>query len=361
VSDAIAFALATPDDDPGIRHLLASNAVPGRISIRYEREPDYFAGCTTMGQTQVLVARAGGTVVGVACRALRPMYINGEPQTVGYLGQLRVDRAYRGRWLVAHGFRMLHELHREAPPRGYVTTIIEGSREAEGVLVKRARGSMPRYRRIDRLMTLALRSSARRPAARPAAEPRSLGEIVAFLNREGRRRNFFPMYDEESFSNGMTRGFDARDFVTVDRDGELAGVAGFWDQRGYKQSVVHGYEPMLRFARPFYNAAAALTQRPPLPAAGSSLATAYGSFFCVRGDDASVARNLIEQLLARARERSADHLLLGLLESDPLLTVAQRFAHIGYPAAVYTVAWDDDHDLHDQLDTRPRYLEIAAL
>ena len=156
MNDDVAFSLATSADDAGIRRLLSSNPIPGKIRIRYEREPDYFAGCATMGTTQVLVARAEERVIGVACRAVRPMYINGERADVGYLGQLRVDPHFRGRWLVLRGFRKLHELHRQSPPRGYVTTIIEGNEEAEGVLVRLARGPMPRYRKIDRLMTLAL-------------------------------------------------------------------------------------------------------------------------------------------------------------------------------------------------------------
>lgn len=356
----VAFALATDADDAGIRHLLAANPMPGRIRIRYEREPHYFDGCATMGKTQVLVARAEGKVVGVACRAVRRMYINGEPADVGYLGQLRVDPEFRGRWLVLRGFRKLHELHREAPPRGYVTTIIEGNDEAEGVLVRLARGPMPRYRKLDRLVTLALSTAAARPAAFKAAAP--LAEIVRFLNHHGRSRNFFPVYDERSFTDGTTRGFDPRDFIVVERNGAIAGVAGLWDQSAYKQSIVDAYDPLTRAARPLYNTAARLMRRATLPKPGSMLRTAYGSFFCVANDDPGVAVELIQNLLTAARARNLDHLLLGFAESDPLLVTARAFRHVAYPAGIYTVAWDDDDsDFHDQLDDRPRYLELAAL
>jgi hypothetical protein len=367
----VSFALATADDDPGIRRLLATNAIPGRIRIRYEREPDYFAGCATMGETQVLVARAGERVVGVACRAVRPMYINGERADVGYLGQLRVDREFRGRWLVLRGFRMLHELHRQSPPRGYVTTIIEGNDEAEGVLVRRARGAMPRYRKIDRLITLALpvgpafvgpapsRSLSRLPAGtlsrepagwKPAQRPAgSRPHVETFLEREGPRRNFFPVYD----------GTPA-DFTCVMRDGEIAAVAALWDQSAFKQTIVDGYDGLTRAARPLYNAAALLLRRPMLPRPGTMLRFAYASFFCVANDDPDAARELIVRLLTAAREQGLDHLLLGFTESDPLLRVAQAFRHVAYPAEVYTVAWDGDQ-FHDDLDARPRYLEIASL
>jgi hypothetical protein len=360
MSVEVAFDLATRADDAGIRRLLSTNPIPGKIRIRYEREPDFFAGVATMGRTQVLVARADAQVVGVACRSIRPLFVNGERADVGYLGQLRVDPKFRGRWLVLRGFRKLHELHRQSPPRGYVTTIIEGNDEAEGVLVRLARGPMPRYRRLDRLLTLAL------PAARSARletrrTTRSLAEIVAFLQREGRRKNFFPVYDEQSFRDGTTRGFDPKDFVVIERDGEIAGVAGLWDQSSYKQSIVDAYAPLTRAARPFYNTAAKLMHRATLPKPGTALRFTYGSFFCAMNDDPAIARALIVQLLSMSRMRSYDHLLLGFTESDPLLAVARAFRHVAYPAGLYTVAWDDGTDFHDGLDTRPRYLEIASL
>jgi hypothetical protein len=359
MSGEVAFELATREDDPGIRRLLSANPVPGKIRIRYEREPDYFAGCATMGTTQVLVARAGDQVVGVACRSIRPMFINGERADVGYLGQLRVDPRFQGRWLVLRGFRKLHDLHRQSPPRGYVTTIIEGNDEAEGVLVRLARGPMPRYRKLDRLMTLALPTAG---AARVDVAPstKTLAEIVAFLQREGRRKNFFPVYEERSFSDGTTRGFDPKDFIVIQRDGTILGVAGLWDQSAYKQSIVDAYAPLTRAARPFYNTAAKLLHRAALPKPGSALKVAYGSFFCVRDDDAAVAPTLIAKLLVVARERHFDHLLLGFAESDPLLAAARTFRHVAYPAGIYTVAWDDG-TFHDELDARPRYLEIASL
>src|SRR5215475_13193087 len=96
--------LANINDDIAIRRLLATNAVPGRVTVTYEREPNYFAGCATMGQTcQSIVARAGDGIVGVACRATRPMFVNGRDVRLGYLGQLRVDARFRGRWLVSRG------------------------------------------------------------------------------------------------------------------------------------------------------------------------------------------------------------------------------------------------------------------
>lgn len=319
----IAFALATRDDDAGIRHLLATNPMPGRIRVRFEREPDYFAGCAPC--TDVLVARDGARIVGVACRSIRKLYVDGVAEDVGYLGQLRVDRAYRGQLLTARGYRVMRELHEQRPARGYYTTIVDGNAQAEGVLVERARKGMPRYRFVERLYTLAL--GVRRQGRRLES------------GGHGRRTpNLSPAYPPQ---------------------GEIVSVAGasaaLDDQRAYKQTVIDGYDRALAVARPLYN----LVARIKLPRPNSILNHAYVTHFAA--DDAGAAHRLIETLQARAAERGLDHILLGFTASDPYLAVARRFRPIEYISSIYTVAFDDGGDFHERLLARPRAVDISAL
>jgi hypothetical protein len=351
----LSFAIATREDDLELRRLLAANPMPGRIRLRLEREPDYFAGCGTMGSfTQVLVAKDASRVVGLSCRAVRTLYVNGQPEDVGYLGHLRVDPQYRGRSLVVRGFRRLRELHADRRVRGYLTTIVDGNREADGVLVQHRRGPMPRYRFLDRLNTLAFTTPRRLFRSARRAHEEHAGEVQAFLEREGAKRNFFPVWRD-------TPGLSARDFVVVFRNGRLAGVAGLWDQNGVKQTVIDGYDPVLSAARPVYNCAARIIGKPALPHPGAPLRVAYGSFFCAADHDPAVVRELIEELLMLAAERCQELVLVGFTESDPSLDVARRLRHMAYRSSIYTVTWDDEEDFHDRLDAKPRYLELATL
>jgi hypothetical protein len=349
----IALSLASRDDDAGIRRLLTSTPMPGRIRVRFEREPDYFAGCAP--DTQVLVARDGVRVVGVACRVVRKLYVNGVAEDVGYLGQLRVDPAYRGQLLTARGYRLMRELHADGRARGYYTTIVDGNTQAEGVLVRRSRRAMPRYRFLEKLYTLAVATRRARSAGirsagiLPAATPAS--------SRPDPREN--PGRQDAGVAAAWKAALRYNLFAAYAPQGEIVTVPGasaaLNDQRAYKQTVIDGYDRALSVVRPLYN----LVGRIKLPKPNTVLSHAYVTHF--QADDARAAHQLIVLLLERAAEMHLDHILLGFTESDPLLRVARAFRPVEYTSSIYTVAFDDGDDFHDRLLARPRALDISAL
>jgi hypothetical protein len=371
------FDIASPADDAAIRHLLASSPVPGSVTLTYEREPDYFLGSGTMGHfCQVIVCRhlPDNALVGLGCRATRPLFINGQPEEVGYLGQLRIAEEHQGRWVLSSAFRALRAWHRDGRVSGYITTVIEDNTVAKGVLVRHPRRHFATYREVDRLCTLAL--VVMRPAwlrwrvlraAAPCTISRGsraqLGDIVAFLQRCGAARQFFPCYTEADFCDSpLTRDFHPHDFVIARRNGTIVGVVGLWDQARYKQTVVQAYSRTLHRLRPAYNLAARITGAQPLPLPGEHLRYAYASFLCVQGQDRATFAALLWRVYQMAAERGYTYLMLGLTTSDPLLEVARRYPHLAYYSRLYTVGWDDGLSaLYDRLDGRIPYVEIAAL
>lgn len=377
------FDLATPADDPAIRRLLANNPVPGQVTVTYEREPDYFLGCGTMGRfCQVLVARRqpSGEIAAVATRTTRPLFVNGQIEEVGYIGQLRVDERFRGRWLVSGGFRYFRYLHADGRVAGYITTIIEGNTQAQGLLVERARRHFPVYREVDRLCTVAI--ILRKPIfqlhrtrglgrkllpLRPTLEihpasPTDLLAIVAFLQQHGATKQFFPVYTEADFCNSPTTlGFRFEDFVVARQRGEIVGVMGLWDQSSFKQTVVWAYNDALRRLRPLYNGWLRLRGAQPLPAPGQPIHFAYASFICIAENDPDIFGILLQNVYNLAVERGYAYLMVGLSIHDPLLRVAQKYAHIPYFSRLYTVCWPDEMAFHEKLDQRIPYVEIASL
>lgn len=366
------FALATAQDDAEIRRLLAGNPVPGGMRLAYEREPDYFLGCGPMGDfSQVLAIRhlPSGRLAGIACRAGRRLFVNGAPQQIGYLGQLRIDGAFRSRWLVSRSFRFLRQMHADGRTPAYLTTIIEGNQEAEGILVRRPRRNFPVYRPLSRLHTLSLPAGGRRRRLpRAGLEVVSggdlpLADVLRFWQTQGPARQFFPCWRAEDFVPGapLTFGFSLDDLRLAVVKGEIVGTLGLWDQSAYKQTVLCGYGGALRWGRPFYNIASRLRGRPSLPPVGARLPLAHAAFPCVAAGREEIFSILLDSLLALAKARRPGWLALGLCEGDPLLRSAGEFPHIDYCSRLYTVAWEDGAWFHERLDGRTPHIEIAAL
>jgi hypothetical protein len=364
------LGLATPADDADIRRLLATNPIPGQITLTYEREPNYFLGCGAMGHFhQVVVARhqPSGELAGVVSRATRPLFINGQVEEVGYLSQLRIDERFQGRWLTPQGFRYLRQLHTDGRVSGYLASIIEGNEQATGILVKRPRRGYPTFRHICRLWTLALILHSPKPIPASAYEisrgsTTDLGEVITFLRQHGATKQFFPAYTEADFGDSpLTRGFNLEDFFLARRQGNLVGVIGLWDQSAYKQSVVQAYSGALGRLRPLYNLALRLIGAQPLPSPGEQIRFAYASFICIANNDPDIFDLLLRYVYNLAVERGYAYLMVGLTEDDPLLATARRYLHLPYRSQLYTVCWDEENSWPWKLDDRMPYIEIASL
>jgi hypothetical protein len=361
--------LATPADDEAIRALLRREPMPGRIRLTYEREPEFRLGCEVTGEDcQVLVARPENRteIVGLACRSVRRVFINGKEQRIGYLGQLRVDSRFRGRWLVSRGFSQLKQLHDRDPLPGYLASIVGGNEEATGVLVRKRRPNFPAFHAVADYRTIAISVHHPKPALRPdvkvsAACIHDVAEIVTFLQTTGARRQFSPVWTEETLLGLSSFGLEIGDLCLARRDGELVGVGALWDQSQYKQTVIHGYTGWLKAVAPLYNLGAPWLGRPPLPRPGEKLKNVYASLISVTNDDIAIFRSLLRELYNLSAARGFRHLLVGMDARDPLLTATRDYSHVIYPSQLYLAEWTEGGGLYEQLDGRPAYVEISTL
>ncbi len=363
------IGLATPADDFAIRGLCRREAMPGNIVVTYEREPDFSLGCRVTGnEIQVLVARDArdSEVVGVACRSTRNLFINGRPQRLGYLGQLRIDQRFRGRWLVSRGFSLLKQLHERDPVPAYLVSIIAGNREAEAILVHKPRRSFPSFRPVADFCTLAISLGLTKSVFQGGVEispaaPDQIAELARFLQVHGQQRQFFAEWTEDSIRELTSLGLRIEDILVARRKGEIVGIAGLWDQSAYKQTVVQGYSRWLKAAAPVYNFGANWTGRAALPRPGTKLRSAYVAFICIAADEAQIFAGLLRELYSQAKSRGFEYLLVGLDARDALLPVAKEYAHVLYASRLYLAEWPDGGHFHEQLDHRPAYVDIATL
>jgi hypothetical protein len=341
------------------------------VSLTYEREPDFSLGCSVTGDDfQVVVARnsSDNEIIGVACRSTRQLYFNGQEQRLGYLGQLRIDPRFQGRWLLSRGFSLLKELHDRDPLPGYLASIVDGNRKATGVLVQKQRKLFPAFHAAADICTFAISVGRPKPPTDEeleitSADESQMGALACFLQTHGKGRQFFPVWTADSIRSLTARGLHLEDLQIARQthSGEIVGVAGLWDQSAYKQMVVRGYSGWLKAAAPLYNLGAPWLGRPSLPQPGEPLRSVYAALICIAKDDLNVFAALLRQLYNLARARNFQYLLIGLDVRDPLLRVAREYSHVPYRSRLYLAEWPNGGHLHEQLDQRPAYVDIATL
>lgn len=365
------FELARDTDEPALRRLLRATPLPGEISVTLEREPCINHANGVEGErTQILVAR-GATdeaVVGMAARTVLTCFVNGKPTRVGYLGQLRILPRYQGRpALLKRGYAALRELHSDGAAPYYLTTIVADNRPARRVLEAGLKG-FPVYRYCDDFLSLMLSTHRRRQCNVPGltvsrAGPQDLDGIAECLGRNAQRFQFSPQWTAMDIRSAeRARGLCPGDFLVARRGIEVVGCAACWDQREFKQVVVHAYSPRLKLARPLWNAVAPLLGSPRLPRPGSGVAFAYLSHLAVDNDDREVFEALLLSGIQEAASRGLGYLTLGLAERNPLTPVAiARFSPRIYRSRAYLVYWPDGASAVQEVDSRPMHLEAAIL
>lgn len=363
--------LATSADDAELRRLLRENSMPGRMALTIEREPDFFLGATVEGDRHfTVVARAPqGRLIASATLSLRDAWINGARARVGYIGGLRVDLPYRrSRGLWGALYARAQAIADECEARVYYAVVVADNQHARGVIEKR-RSWMPTFRPSGLLRTLALPLWRRERSVRTAngieirrGSSELLPDIAACLARNYARYQLAPCWDVATLSDGeRLRGLRLEDFIVALVGDELVGCVALWNQQGFRQMVVRGYQGAVGRLRWLANSVAPYVGWPRLPAVDERFRSAYLSHFAVDVDRSEAIRPLIGGARSLAFDAGHELLLLGLTDArHELACVARAFGHLEFRSMIYIVDWGDASTASGLLDDRPPFVEVAV-
>lgn len=360
---------AAREDDPELRRLLRDNPMEGEIRVSLEREPNVFLAAAVEGEPhRTIVARSPeGGVVGMGSRSVWNAFVNGEPCRLGYLSQLRVDRAHRERKrllrLLSSGYDLICSFRNPGEMPFDLTSIVADNDVARRLLGAGLPG-LPRYQEIEEWTTLIIPTTSRPRRLTGVrierASPERMVEVAACLERNRRRYQLAPRFSAADLqSPERSRGLDPSDFFLAMVNHEAVGTLALWDQSGFKQVVVRGYGPRLARWRPWMNGLAPVLGTPRLPDPGKALPHAYLSHLAVDEDDPEIFRALMEAAYAEARTRRYVYVVTGLAARHPWRPwLEKRFKPRTYASILYAVLWEDQSTV---LDGRMPHVEVALL
>ncbi|MGH1363847.1 MAG: hypothetical protein ACRBF0_09835 [Calditrichia bacterium] len=357
------IASAKQSDDADLRRLLRENSMPGRISLSFRREPSFFEAIQVEGErTHVVTAKDKQTkkIVGFGTRSVKNCYLNDKITAVGYLSGLRLEESYRNGLAVARGYKHLRQIHNAEKVRYYFTTIVEDNILAKRLLTS-GKAGLPRYVDGGQYITLAYRARASEPKTHTSirrATEEDIPAIIDFLNTNGRKRQLFPHYTETHLrsATGILRGLTHHDIYIAESANRILGTLALWNQKSFRQTVIETYSRSVHIAKPLYNLLHKIYGKPILPAKGE---LDYGScaLCCILNDQQDIFIQLLKTVLSA--NKNLHSVLLGLHETDALLSAARGLPHIPYLSRLYYVYWDNS--VHPTPDGRTPYLELGAL
>jgi GNAT superfamily N-acetyltransferase len=268
-----------------------------RLSFRrshFHRRAENFA------DHRIITARLGGRLVGIAAMAFKDVILGGRSLRAVFLFDLRVHPSYRNRGIAR---RLGREIELYSSPRsdlGYAYTVAD-NRAARGMCALFGAQDVGGYAYLVYPAFRALPAASRAGAA-------TLEEVHREMLRVAGPFDFYA----DPLPEGRMQGHVASWLVR--RRGQIAGCSA-WNNREILSEVVERLPLRLRAASglldrwPF-----ALPARPRLPRPGEELRSWY--LFDMFASDPLLARDLMRQVSAAARERGIDYCYLPHLPGD---------------------------------------------
>jgi hypothetical protein len=363
------FEPANAEDDAELRKRMSEDWMPGNVSVSFRREPNYFMGSQVQAKEMRVfkcVDKKEGIIVGIGCRGVSDVYINGALKKTGYLSDLRCHPNYRGGTLLSRAYHYLHTMHKLEPVDLYYSMILEGNDAALKVLSS-ARQGLPCYREIGRFLTPAIYLDFKKPAIKmPGIEIvratlEDMPELFQFINHCHSKKQFSPYYDEDDLGTLRLNGLKAEDFYMIMCGNKILGCAAAWDQTAIRQTHVEKYGTQMSAIKPLYNFFANFTSLKKLPNIGEKIPYFYLAFIAIENDDIDIFRMLIRHIYRDRRTGPWSYFIAGLHERDPLSKVLSEYRKIEAAGKLFVVHYPDDEKKFNALDDRVPYIEIASI
>ncbi len=364
------YRLAQPFDDEELRHIVRESPFAGSISLSLEREPNYFLASAIEGtfhQTLVVREAQTGEIIGMGDRSVRPLWVNGCVQDVGYFSGLRGREKYRQGLAAARflskGFEGEHEQHKDGRAKFYLLSVISDNDTARRIL----NSNLPHYPRLHpytRMFTYAVHPAREKKESKIKITRGSLDLIPAIVDclaRYGTRTQFAPHWTTDTLLSTLMPALVIEDFFLAVSGRRVVGCLALWDQQSFKQSVIRGYSGTIARYRKLINLLSPLGGWPALPEVGTRLNHCYACLLAVDNDDPEIFSALLRALYNEAARRKYDYFMLGLAEGNPFHSIAKSYRPITYESQIYLAAWEDGYEAVAQIDSRPPALEIALL
>lgn len=313
---------ASEADNQSLLALTRLTPMGGTISLRIDRDPDFFALLRLRGEGKVFVAVRGCEVIACISAALRTAYISGVPETVAYVADMKVHPRFSGTRVLLRLSQALEAHLRSTGIDHAFGVVADGNRRA--MPLAEGRLGMPRWDHLGRFLVDQLIPSPFLTRSRKyciaTAEATDLPAITELLDRFHRSRQFAPQLSQDDLAKTLSASGEepfSRMFVAR-TGGSIVATLSLHDTREVKRNVLLDAPASLRCALALLRIAAAPLPGFRVPRIGHPVRVLYVRLVACEEGHWQALQALVATARAEAFRKRFTFLALGLHERDPL-------------------------------------------
>lgn len=355
---------AVREDDKAIRRIIRNTQMESPISIVFDRQPSYFDSLKLEGNDHITIVGKdqGGIVRGFGTCVFKKAFINGNIETIGYLHNLRLEKAFRDGYSLALGYRKFRESVHSKKAFCYITSILKNNKKAQSILTS-GKGGLPSYQPLTDYRTFIIKSGVKRAKNRVNVKQfdnHHRDRIYDFMMQYGKSHNFFPYLSKRELFDERALHIKTSRIFFIERNNKITAMAGLWDISRVKQLHIASYSPMVNILRPFHNMLSYIRSTPSLPPVNKTLSYSY--IFPLMNDDAddNDMMNLIDSLSALSQRNSNKFFITGCIRNSSMESILNTYPHIRMDSSIYAVDWYNDPNINT-LRSNPLHIEVARL
>jgi len=306
---------AAADDSADMLRMIESHPSGGGMKIIYTRRPDAFKSyhmeCPD-AEVTLCISKDDRVLAQVVCLPRR-FYIDGEPQTLGYVTGL-----HKAKDSYINLLKLLEVAHTNSTAGQHFCSILDENKAAYNLLAKRG-SILPICGYTTYIISPAALKPPRHSPKLRQATPADEDSLTAFYNDTAPGYSYFPVFEDILRLPGLSTA----DFHVLEEDGEIIAAGALWNQQSYKQCITLEYCGIYKIAARI-NPLLRMLRYPAMPKINKTANFAYISFALCRKDRPGALRALLGGLAAAGKKY--DFLTIGAAsvdEPDAILSKAK--------------------------------------
>lgn len=313
---------ALSSDNAGLLVLTSLTPMRGRISLRIDRNPDFFSLLQKRGCSKVFIAENEGMIVGCFSASAVETTVNGKREKIFYLADLKVHPVYEGTTLAARLLKRMADYIRTTDADLLFCTAASGNVKVMPLLTGRAGFPVFRYAGTFKVFQLIPFRKDIKCGKFIVAETAINKEIIGLFNKFFLKYRLSPHWSEENLEGAQT-------IVAIQKN-EIKAAISLLDTESLKQNNLSGLPFSLNLLLWLIKTTNRIVQMANLPEPGKPLKMLYIKAFAYREGCKEAMDVLVRHARKIAFLGGYCFLTVGIHEKDPCSGLFKKYPHFTF-------------------------------